>query len=165
MINIEATYDNIINLLNKNTVEYKLFSHKEALSWEDLAEVQEETGFFGAEMKCMIIKADEKFIVYLTIQGKKIDFGKIKEKIGAKKVRLSTAEELSDEFGVKPGCAYPFGFDSKHDIYVDLVVFEQEWVLFSPVLPTKTVQARGIDLKNVFNLLDNRVQEVRDFNQ
>ena len=43
-------YQKIINLLDENRVEYKLFSHKEALSYEELAEVQKEAGFIGTEV-------------------------------------------------------------------------------------------------------------------
>lgn len=158
-------YEKLTSLLDNNNVEYKLFSHKEALTYEELAEVQKETGFFGTEMKCMVLKAGEKFFVYITLQGRRVNFDAIKEKLEVKKVRLALPEELNEHFGAKPGCAYPFGFDSQYDIYVDPGIYEQEWVLFSPVLPTKTVQAKGADLKKVFSVLENKVLEVTDFNQ
>lgn len=164
MENTIELYDKLIGLLDNNHVEYKLFSHKEALTWEELAEVQKETGFFGTEMKCMVLKADDIFFVYITIQGKRINFDVIKEKLNVKKVRLSTPEELYEYFGAKPGCAYPFGFEAKYNIYVDPEIYKQEWLLFSPVVPTKTVQAKGADLKKVFDSLENKVEEVTDFN-
>ncbi len=165
MIDSNIVYEKLISLLNLNKVDYKLFSHKEALTWEELAEVQKETGFFGIETKCMVLKAGEKLIVYVTSQGKRVNFDVIKEKLGVNKVRLSTSEELSEYFGAKPGCAYPFGFDAQYDIYVDPKIYEQEWMLFSPIVPTKTVQIKGADLKKVFNSLENKVQEVTNFNQ
>ncbi|TSC96540.1 MAG: YbaK/prolyl-tRNA synthetase associated region [Parcubacteria group bacterium Athens0714_26] len=165
MIDPNNIYKKLINLLDSNQVEYKLFSHKDALTWEDLAVVQKEAGFFGTEMKCMVLKVDDELIVYITLQGKKINFDVIKEKFGATKVRFSTPEELSEHFGAKPGCAYPFGFDARYDIYIDPEIYKQDWLLFSPVIPTQTVQARGSDLKKVFDSLDNNVQEVTDFNQ
>ena len=54
-----------MELLDTNNVEYKLFSHKAALTYDDLLKVQQETGFEGTEGKCMVLKADEKFIVYV----------------------------------------------------------------------------------------------------
>jgi len=165
MIDPNQTYEKLIGLLDAHQVEYKLFSHKEALSYEDLAEVQKETGFFGTEMKCMVLKADDKFLVYVTIQGERVNFDAMKAMLNVKKIRLATPEELQEHFGAKPGCAYPFAFDERYDIYVDPAIYEQEWILFSPVLPTKTVQARGGDLRKVFNNLENKVHEVTDFNQ
>lgn len=159
------TYNKLINILDNSHVEYKLFSHKEALTWEELSEVQKETGFFGTEMKCMVLKTDGKFFVYITTQGKRINFDTIKEKLNSKKVQLSTPEELNEYFGAKPGCAYPFGFDVQYDIYVDPEIYAQDWLLFSPAISTKTVQVKGADLKKVFNSLENKVEEVINFNQ
>jgi Ala-tRNA(Pro) deacylase len=165
MFDPNVAYEKLIGLLDSNQVEYKLFSHREALTWEDLAAVQKETGFFGTEMKCMVLKAGENLIVYITLQGKKLNFDTIKEKLAVNKVRLSTPEELNEYFGAKPGCAYPFGFDSQYNIYIDPQIYEQEWMLFSPVVPTKTIQAKGSDLKKIFSSLENKVEEVTNFNQ
>lgn len=113
----------------------------------------------------MVLKTDEEFVVYVTTQGNRVNFDAIKEKLGVKKIRLATPEELKEYFGAEPGCAYPFGFDSKYDVYVDPKIYEQEWFLFSPVLPKKTIQAKGSDLKKVYSSLENKVEEVDNFNQ
>lgn len=165
MIDQNLIYETIVSLLDKRGVEHKLFDHKEALTWQELEEVQKEVWFFWSELKCMVLKIDDKLIVYITLQGKKVNFDVMKEKFDAKKVRLSTPEELLENFWAKPGCAYPFGFDSQHDIFIDPVIYEQEWVLFSPILPTKTVQAKGWDMKKVFDKLENKIEVVSNFNQ
>lgn len=165
MFDTQKAYQEVIDLLNNCSVEYKLFEHQPAFSYEELKKVQEETGFFGSEGKCMVLKANDKFFVYVTLCGNKVNFDVIKEKLGVKKVRLALPEELKENFGAEPGCAYPFGFDAKFDIYIDPVIYETEWFLFSPVLPSVTVQAKGGDLKKVFSSLKNKVTEVTDFNQ
>lgn len=165
MFDSNIFYEKLINLLDQNQVQYTLFSHREALTYQDLKQVQKETGFFGTEMKCMVLKADDVFIVYVTLQGNRLNMDAIKAKIGAKKVRLALPEELAEHFGAKPGCAYPFGFDAHFKIFVDPKIFDQEWLLFSPVVPIKTVQAKGSDLRKVFAALENSLQEVSDFNQ
>jgi len=165
MVNSDEIYNKLIGLLDQNKVDYKLFTHKEALTYDELALVQKETGFFGTEMKCMAMKAGDKFIIYITLQGNRVNFDQIKEKLETKKVRLSTPEELNEFFGAKPGCAYPFAFDDQYDIYLDPKIYDQEWLLFSPVFPTKTVQVKGTDLKRVFDCLENNVFEVTNFNQ
>lgn len=163
MVNPEDAYLNIIKLLSENKVEYKLFSHKTALTYEDLAKVQKETGFFGTEGKCMVLKTEESFIVYVTLQGKRINFDEIQKTLGLDKTRLATPEELKEYFSAEPGCAYPFGFSENIDIFVDPQIYKVEWFLFSPVLPTKTVQAKGKDLKKVFENLPNKVTEVTNY--
>ncbi len=100
----------------------------------------------------------------VTLQGKRLNFNFIKAKLGLKKIRLTTPEELKEYFGAEPGCAYPFGYDSQFSVYIDPGIQGQEWFLFSPVLPTKTIQAKGADLKKVFDNLENKVEEVTNFN-
>lgn len=165
MVDPQEKYQKLMSLLDENKIEYKSFEHRAALTYEDLAAVQKETGFSGTEGKCLVMKVDDRFIVYVTLQGKRINFDAVKEKVQAKKVRLATADELKEYFGAEPGCAYPFGFDSDIDIYVDPHMYQQDWFLFSPVLPTRTIQAKGSDLKRVFDNLSNKVTEVTDFNQ
>lgn len=170
----EKIYNKIISLLDESGAEYKLFNHRAAYSYEDLEKVQGEAGFFGTEGKCMVLKAGDKFIVYVTTFGKqllvnqqfvllkqnKLNFDLIKEKLKAAKIRLATPEELKEYFGAEPGCAYPFGFDKNIEIFVDPSIYEVEWFLFSPLYPTKTIQVKGADLKKVFNSLENEVTEI-----
>lgn len=157
-------YKKLLGFLDKNKVDYKLFSHKPAFSYEELLEAQKEAGFFGTEMKCLVLKSEKSFIVYVTIQGNKADFDKIKRFLEIKELRLATSKELKGEFGAEPGCAYPFGFSKEVPIFIDPVIYTQDWLLFSPVLPDKTIQAKAIELKKVFDNLDNRVAEI-SFNQ
>jgi len=165
MVNPEVIYKKLISLLDNCHVEYKLFTHRPALTYDELAVIQAEVGFLGTEMKCLVMKADENFIVYITLQGQRVDYQVIAERVGGKKVRLATPEELLEHFGATPGCAYPFGFDASYDIYVDPTIYKEEWLLFSPVVPTQTVQARGADLKKAFDALENHISEVSNFNQ
>jgi hypothetical protein len=165
MNNPEVFYKNLIKLLDDNQVEYKHFHHQPALTYEQLLEVQKQTGFFGTEGKCLVLKADDIFLVYVTIQGKKINFDEVKKETNSNKISLVTPEDLKEVFGAEPGCAYPFGFDTNIPIYIDPIIFDQEWFLFSPVFPNQTIQARGSDLKKVFSKLGNIVVETTKFNQ
>lgn len=165
MINPNDVYQKFIHLLDSNNVNYKLFNHKPVFNYEDSLEVQKETGFVGTEGKCLVLKTDGKFIVYITKQGNRVNFDKIKEALEVSKIRLATAEELKENFAAEPGCAYPFGFDKVVDIFVDPKIFEEDWMLFSAVLPTVTAQIKGSDLKNVFKNLVNKVTEATNFNQ
>lgn len=156
--------DHMLELLTQVGVEYKVFEHAPILSYEDAERVQKEAGYIGTEGKSLVLKTDDTFIVYMTIQGQKVNFDAIKDTLQVNKVRLASAEELQEHFGAQPGCAYPFGFDEKYAIYVDPVVYEQEWLVFSPCLPTLTVQAKGAQLRNIFDTLSNRVIETEEFN-
>jgi Ala-tRNA(Pro) deacylase len=160
----EKIYSNILGLLTNAGVEYKLFEHRQVLSYQEIQEVQKECGWVGTEAKCLVLKTGEAFVVYVTVQGQKVNFDSIKQLLGVDKARLATPDELMENFGAEPGCAYPFGFDQNFNIFVDPKIYEQEWLLFSPLYPTKTVQAKGADLKNLFQSLKNKVVETTEFN-
>lgn len=159
MVDQNKIYLNIIRLLDDSKAEYKLFEHRAALTYADLEAVQKEAGFFGTEGKCMILRVDEKFIVYVTTFGHKINFDLIKEKLNVGKIRLASPKELKEYFGAEPGCAYPFGFDKVVEIFIDPKIYEEEWFLFSPLYPTKTIQVKGGDLKKVFEICGNKIEE------
>ena len=164
MIDSLQIKNKILELLTQAGVEYKVFEHQPIFSYEDALKVQKEVGFEGTEGKSLVLNTDDTFIVLVTTQGKKVDFDKLKQTLGVEKVRLAKPEELQEYFGAEPGCAYPFGFDEQYTIYVDPAIYEQEWFLFSACLPTWTVQARGKDLKKVFEKLPNKVVETGEFN-
>ena len=164
MIDSKTAYKNIIALIESARSDYKLFTHRAALSYDDLEQVKTEAGFVGTEGKCMVLKSENGFILYITLFNRRISFDKMKESLHIKKIRLASKEELKESFGAEPGCAYPFGFESTIPIYVDPVVYDQEWFLFSPAVPDTTVQIRGSDMKQIFALLDNPVTEVSTFN-
>ena len=157
MTNQENIYQNIIHLLDKSGEEYKLFEHRAALTYKDLESVQKETGFVRTEGKCLVLKIDDRFIVYVTTFGNKIDFNAIKQKLNINKIRLASPEELKEYFGAETGCAYPFGFDEDIEIFVNPKIYEEEWFLFSPLHPTKTIQVKGGDLKKVFENCGNKI--------
>jgi prolyl-tRNA editing enzyme YbaK/EbsC (Cys-tRNA(Pro) deacylase) len=165
MVDPQEQYKKLLAILDASSVTYKPFEHRAALTYEDLAEVQKEVGFFGTEAKCMVLRANDNFVVYVTLQGKRLNLDAITKRLETRKVKLASAEELKKHFGAEPGCAYPFGFTEMVSIYVDPVIYKQDWLLFSPVLSTRTIQAKGQDLKRVFESLPNKVTETTNFNQ
>lgn len=163
MINSEEVKNKIVSILDQNEVAYKIFQHKPIFSYEEAEEVKKESGFTGTEGKSLVLKIDDDFIILVTIQGKRTNFDAIKQLLQVKKIRLANPEELQEYFGAQPGSAYPFGFAKQYKIFIDPIIYQQEWFVFSPCLPTYTVQAKGKDLQRVFNSLENSVKETPDF--
>jgi Ala-tRNA(Pro) deacylase len=164
MIDSNLIFKKIISILDEISADYKLFSHKPAFTYKELLEAQKQAGFFGTEMKCLVLKSEKSFLVYITIQGNKLNFEKIKDFLEINELRLATPKELRKDFGAEPGCAYLFGFNKEIPIFIDPIIYKQDWLLFSPILPDKTVQVKAADLKKVFDVLDNEIKEI-DFNQ
>jgi len=152
--------DRIIGILDAAGAEYKLYEHRPVLTYEDIELVAQETGWQGTEMKNLVMKAGDDFVVYVTMQGVRSDTKAMKQHLGVKKVRMATNGELEEHFSAQPGNAYPFGFGEDIRIMVDPDVYAQEWLLFSPCRPSATVQVRGKDLEKVFASLPNEVDAV-----
>ncbi len=159
-----AAYDAILRLLVEQRVEHRLFHHRPIRSYADSEAVRHEAGFAGAEGKCLVLKAGDDFAVYTTLAGQRVDFRRIRAHLGGVKVRLATPEELREHFGAEPGCAYPFGFEADVRVFVDSTIYGEEWLLFSPGLPTATIQVRGRDLQRLFRSLLNPTEETTAFN-
>ena len=159
MIDPHGAYERIIRLLDEHQVEYTLFHHRPILSYADAEAVGRDVGFRGVEGKCLVLTVGDRFVVYTTTAGMRVDFKRIRDHLGARKVRLASAEELRAHFGAEPGNAYPFGFAANVRILVDPALYEQEWLLFSPALHTATVQIRGRDLPRASRALPNIVEE------
>jgi Ala-tRNA(Pro) deacylase len=152
--------ERILAALDRAGATYHQFAHREVMNYDDADLARQESGFTGTESKSMVLRRGDDFLVYVTLAGKRVDFKAMRAHLGGPKPRMVTDEELRTHFGAEPGTAYPLGFDAGIPVCVDPEVFGQEWLLFSPAVPTETVQVRGEDLRAAFALLGNPLQEI-----
>ena len=161
----EIARQRMLDLLTSAEATFHHFVHRPIRNYDDADLARQESGFIGTESKSMVLRSGEDVIVYLTLAGNRVDLKAIRAYVGGPKPKILTAEELWERFAAEAGAAYPFGFDADVRIFVDPAVFDEEWILMSAVLPTETVQVRGADLRKVFSLVPNVVEEVTTFNQ
>lgn len=154
----ETAYKSMIKILDDNEIEYKVIEHPGTVTYEQLEAARAEHGVEGTEAKVLVLQADKSFVVYVTIQGKMLDLLKIKDAAGADRLGYATGKQLEYFFGAEAGCAYPFGFDDTIPVYVDPVIFEQDWLVLSPVEATRTIQMSTKNLQQAFESIDNKVQ-------
>lgn len=154
---MNTVYDNIKNLLDQNHILYREFDHEPILSYEDAEREKARLGWTGIESKNVFMKGnDEQYYIYVTTQGEKVDFKKLKELLGVK-LSIATGEEVKTVAQCVPGCVSPFGFSKDIVILIDPKVFTHTDYLFSPGVTTKTIQTKIQDLKAIFSLLPNKV--------
>jgi Ala-tRNA(Pro) deacylase len=161
----EQAQSNMQAILDRSGARFRLYEHRPVLSYADADLARREAGFTGTEGKALVVAADERFAVFLTVQGTRLDPGAVRQALGVKKVRVASADDLRDRFAAQPGAAYPFGFDDDIPILVDPAIYAEEWMLFSAPLPTVTLQIRGRDLRHLLEALPNEVVEVRAVNR
>ena len=155
MIDLHMAYEEILRLLADADIPYRLYHHRPILSYEEAELARQEVGFEGTESKVVVCRVDDGFAVYVTTQRQRLDQRAMKQLLGAKKLRLATADELRQTFGAEPGCAYPFGFAPDIPIVFDRTIFDEDWMLFSAGLPTTTIQITGPDLQLLVAYLPN----------
>jgi Ala-tRNA(Pro) deacylase len=147
-------------ILDRSGAEHRLYEHRPVLSYEDAELARREAGFSGTEGKALVVAADDRFAVFLTRQGTRLDTKAVRQALGAKKVRVASADDLRERFAAQPGAAYPFGFADDIPILVDPAIYSEDSMLFSAPLPTVTLQIRGRDLRGLLEGLRNNVLEV-----
>ncbi|HBA44867.1 TPA: hypothetical protein DEG21_03590 [Patescibacteria group bacterium] len=53
----------------------------------------------------------------------------------------------------------PFGFDnSTIKIFVDKEIFESEYFIFNPSVPTKSIRIKSTDLRKIYENLENEIK-------
>ncbi len=155
-----AAYERVVALLDQLGVTYRAWDHRRVLSYADAALARQEAGFDGVESKAVVCETDRGLVGYLTTAGRRMDQRAVKRLTGARSVRLAAPDALMGRLGAVPGSAYPFGFDPDIPIVVDPALYDVDRLLFSPALPTVTVQISGGDLRRILAAVDNQVLEI-----
>lgn len=156
-----AIYNKIIELLNQQQVLFKEFDHDPILNYEDAEKEKQKFGWQGVESKNVFMKGnDGKYYLFVTVQGQKVDFKKLKEMLGVK-LYIASEDDVKNIIKCVPGCVAPFGFAEDIIVLIDPGIFQYTDYLFSPGVTTKTIQANVQDLKPIFFGLQNRVIEIK----
>lgn len=155
-----AAYERIVALLDRLEIPYRSWQHRPVLSYDDAELARQEAGFDGIESKVVVCDTNRELLVYLTTADQRMDQRAVKRLTGARSVRLATADVMMERLGAVPGSAYPFGFDASIPIVVDPALFEIDQLLFSPALPTVTIQISGSNLRRLLFAAGNPVLEI-----
>lgn len=148
-------YESNIKLLRDLNIEYKECSSEPVLSYETAEKVRNEFGLTGAESKNLFLKAKNgKYYMFVSLQGKRADFDKLKQIIGAK-ISVASQDELTAQTGCEPYCAIPFGYPKDIGIIIDSEIYNSEKFIYSPGPPDKTIEIATKDIGKIFDSLAN----------
>lgn len=150
-------YSKIIDLLQEYKIPFKEFEHAPILSYEDAEREKANFNWEGVESKNVFMKGgDDQYYVFVTVQGEKVDFKKLKELLNVK-MSIATSEDVINVIQCVPGCVCPFGFASEITILIDSKLFTYTDYLFSPGVTTKTIHTNIQEMKIIFENLPNKV--------
>lgn len=148
----------LLELLEKEGVEYKLYEHSPVYTSEQAAKVR------GAELKtgvkAMVLKkkpresnislGSEYFLADIAAD-RRLDFKKLEKVLDSpvKKLEFATKEEVISVTGCEAGSVHPIGRLFGLDTYLDESVLENEFVNFNIGLLTKSVRIKKDDLVRI----------------
>jgi Ala-tRNA(Pro) deacylase len=151
-------YNNIIGILKDNWVVYKEYNHWPILNYEDALKEKSIHNWNWFESKNVFMTNKKwKYFLFVTVEWQKVDFKYLKE-IFQEKLSLASFEEVKNIILCIPWCVAPFWFSKEIVTIVDKDIFNlQGNYLFSPWVADKTIELNILDLKGIFNNINNTI--------
>jgi len=153
--------DDLIDLLNKKSIRFKLTEHKPLFTVEDSKNLRGQIE--GAHSKNLFLK-DKKDNFYLVsfIEDIVADLKKAAIQLGSKKLSFAREEYLMQYLGIKPGSVSPFGlindYEKKVKFFFDSEFMNFDIVNFHPLVNTATVSIAPSDLINLIEEHHSKVE-------
>jgi len=148
-----TTFEKLKKFLDEHKISYEYKEHEEVRTSEEAAKARGEDIKIGA--KAMILKCDEKFIMFVLSAAKKIDSKKVKALLNIDSLRFATPEEVLKITDCIPGAVPPFANLFNIDLIVDKSIMENEHMAFNAGDRTKSLK---ILRHNYIQLLNPRIE-------
>lgn len=84
----------------------------------------------GSIVKSLLVKVDDRFVMYLTPGDVRLDFDLIKKELNAQEVRMANASEVKEVTGYSIGGVPPFGHTTRLETYIH-PAFSNEYPLYA----------------------------------
>lgn len=117
----------LLSHLDKAKIKYKIVRHKTVYTAYDAART------LGAKLgeiaKTLLIKADKNYLLAVLPASHKLDFGKLKKLVKAKKIEIAKENLMKKIFKIKPGALSPFGQIYKVSVYIDKGILKAKQII------------------------------------
>jgi len=117
----------ILNYLDKAKVGYKTIKHKTVYTAYDLAQTLKVK--LSDVAKTLVVKADKIYVLVVLPASHKLDLGKLKKVLKAKKVEIAKEKIMKVVFKVKPGAITPFGELYKVPVFIDRALLKAKKII------------------------------------
>lgn len=146
---IQATYQQLIDKLQRLNIPYQIVDHPAA---ETTAQADQYiVGYEGVRTKSMFLR-DKKQHFYMVIMddAKPLNFHKLQDITGAKRVSMAKPADIMAQLGLVPGIISPFGLmnNTKHNVqvYFDKEMLQEPILTFHPNENTHTIFLQSRDV-------------------
>ncbi len=138
-----TVFDQIINLLDAEGVEYRALEHEPVRTSEQAAEVRGTPLERGA--KALVLDTGQGYVMAVISAARKVDFKALKQFLGTKRVQMARPEQVLEATGCEPGGVPPFGNLFGLRVLVDPSIAEQELIDFNAGERTRSIEMRADD--------------------
>ncbi|MFK7817234.1 MAG: YbaK/EbsC family protein [Planctomycetaceae bacterium] len=126
--------DSVLNaireMLKSESVPFREVHHEPTSTSEESAAARGEELSTGG--KALLMKAADEFRLFVLPADLRADSGSIRKRLGTKKMRFATREELLELTGLVPGSVPPFGKPIlPFGLYVDSRIRDNERIAFN----------------------------------
>lgn len=155
----DVVFVRLKRLLDGKGVKYTVLEHKPVKTSEEAAKVR------GTDMsmapKAMILKNDDgEFIMVCVPADSRVNLEKVSEVVG-KKVNVTSAEEVEEQFGIKVGAVPPFGKLFGIEMYLDKDFWDKDEVVFNAGRRDRSIRMKAQDL--IATSDPNKISKDSDF--
>lgn len=117
----------LLSYLDKAKIKYKIVRHKTVYTAYDVAQT------LGAKLgeiaKTLVVKADKNYFLAILPASHKLDLGKLKKLVKAKKIEIAKEGVMKKIFKIKPGALSPFGQIYKVPVYIDKGILKAKQII------------------------------------
>src|SRR3989344_3778587 len=142
---MEAEVDALKKLLEEKGVSYKLLAHERVFTSEEAARIRGVP--LSSGVKAMVVKAADGYAMVLVPGNMRIDFEKLRDKIG--KVKLASPEEVFRITGCEVGSVHPFGNLFGLRVLMDRHVLDNETVNFNAGMHEVSINMNPRDMAGI----------------
>lgn len=107
----------ILKYLDSAKAGYKIIGHKTVYTAYDAAQTLRVK--LGDIAKTLVVKADRAYVLAVLPASRRLDLGKLKKIIKAKKIDIAKENVMKKVFNIKPGAVTPFGELYKTPVFID----------------------------------------------
>jgi Ala-tRNA(Pro) deacylase len=142
-----TVHEKIIDLLDKNNVEYEVIEHEPVFTSADAAKIRDTNVSMGA--KALVLMADKKPVLAVVPGNERLDFKKFKKEYGVKDLRMAKPEEVFEITTLEIGSIPPVGKAMDLKSYYDESFLEKDVVAFNAGSHTISIKMKAKDLISV----------------
>lgn len=145
----------IRELFRTKEIAYREIHHEPTYTSEESARARGEELRIGG--KALLIKGeDDRFRLFVLPADRKVDSAAIRKKLGFKRLRFATADELLSLTGLVPGSVPPFGPPIlPFDLYLDEAIRSNERIAFNAGSLTDSIVLAVTDYLKIVSPVDS----------